>query len=120
MAVARVLHYTLDGSLYFWCPGCVAAHSVNATWTFNGNLDRPTFSPSVLVTSGHYMREFKAGDPCWCTFDEMYPDLAPSGFKCFRCHSFVADGQIQYLGDCTHALAGQTIQLQPWGGEKVA
>jgi hypothetical protein len=28
------------------------------------------------------------------------------------CHTFVTDGQIQYLGDCTHALAGQTVDLQ--------
>jgi len=27
------------------------------------------------------------------------------------CHSFVTDGNIQYLGDCTHELAGQTIEL---------
>jgi hypothetical protein len=27
------------------------------------------------------------------------------------CHSFVTDGKIQFLGDCTHALAGQTVEL---------
>lgn len=30
------------------------------------------------------------------------------------CHSFVTDGCIQYLGDCTHRLAGQTVDLPAW------
>lgn len=27
------------------------------------------------------------------------------------CHSFVRDGRIEFLSDCTHALAGQTVEL---------
>lgn len=27
------------------------------------------------------------------------------------CHSYVTNGRIQYLGDCTHELAGQTVDL---------
>ncbi|MNJ76318.1 hypothetical protein D3C77_735750 [compost metagenome] len=30
------------------------------------------------------------------------------------CHSFVTDGRSQYLTDCTHALAGQTVDLPEW------
>ena len=30
------------------------------------------------------------------------------------CHSFVTDGRIQFLADCTHALAGQTVDLPEW------
>jgi hypothetical protein len=30
------------------------------------------------------------------------------------CHSFVTDGRIQFLGDCTHALANQTFDLPGW------
>jgi hypothetical protein len=26
----------------------------------------------------------------------------------------VTDGRIQFLGDCTHALAGQTVDLLPF------
>ena len=29
----------------------------------------------------------------------------------FVCHSFVTDGRIQFLGDCTHDLAGHTVEL---------
>lgn len=28
-----------------------------------------------------------------------------------RCHSFVRDGKIEFLGDCTHEMAGTTIEL---------
>ena len=28
-----------------------------------------------------------------------------------RGHSYVTDGRIQYLSDCTHPLAGQTVDL---------
>jgi len=27
------------------------------------------------------------------------------------CHSFITDGKIQFLSDCTHHLAGQTVDL---------
>lgn len=27
------------------------------------------------------------------------------------CHSFVRNGKIEYLNDCTHELAGQTVEL---------
>jgi hypothetical protein len=30
------------------------------------------------------------------------------------CHSFVTDGRIQFLEDCTHELAGQTVDLPEW------
>ena len=36
------------------------------------------------------------------------------------CHSFVTDGLIQFLGDCTHALAGQTVDMPPWPGESAS
>lgn len=87
-----------DGSLFFECPGCDMIHGIGVTrhspphWTWNGNVDKPTFSPSVLVE---------------------YPwKLLPNGEReQRRCHSFVVDGQIQYLGDCTHHLAGKTIDM---------
>lgn len=92
-------------------PGCKCVHAVNNTWEFNGDLEKPTFSPSILVKSGHYMPDHK-GD-CWCKFNEnqLNKGEKPSEFKCVVCHSFVTDGKIQFLSDCTHAMAGQTIEL---------
>lgn len=116
------------GALAFWCPGCKDAHAIGVgagggpRWTWNGDVDKPTFSPSVLVTSGHYCRGFKPGDDCWCTHnaEEVAEGREPSGFKCGVCHSFVTDGRIQFLGDCTHELANQTVDLPAWPGREPA
>lgn len=75
-----------DSQWLFVCPGCGENHAVNDSWSFNGDRIKPTFNPSLLVAM---------------------PGL-PS-----RCHSFVKDGQIQFLSDCTHALAGKTVDLPP-------
>lgn len=104
----------------FWCPGCGEPHYVSTSgsgpvWGFDGNVERPTFTPSILVRSGHYIPGHKPGDPCWCTFKPA--DGGESSFKCKVCHSFVRDGRIQFLSDCSHGLAGRTIplpQLPAW------
>lgn len=88
----------------FFCPGCDEFHSIwtegnGPKWGFNGDYVKPTFTPSIKVTwpaNPNAKEEFKE----WRT--ERI------------CHSFVTDGRIQFLGDCTHALAGQTVELPPW------
>jgi hypothetical protein len=30
-----------------------------------------------------------------------------------RCHSFVVEGQMQFLSDCTHEMAGQIVPIPP-------
>lgn len=90
----------------FTCPGCGDAHTVPVGpngWGWNGDLNKPTLTPSLLVRSGHYADAWKPGDACWCGKDY--------GFECYRCHSFVRDGRIEFLGDSTHKLAGQTVDL---------
>jgi hypothetical protein len=99
------------GQLIFWCPGCKDHHAVRAgdnAWTWNGSCEAPTFAPSILVTSGHYAPGEHAH--CWCTYNAEHPD-DPVDFHCYRCHSFVREGRIEFLGDCSHALAGQTAEL---------
>lgn len=104
------------GMVAFWCPGCKEYHAIHINrpehpvWCFNGNYDAPTFTPSILVKSGHYAAHAKSDD-CWCNFKERFPDEAEPPFKCGICHSFVTDGKIQYLGDCTHELAGQIVDM---------
>jgi len=97
----------------FRCPGCNETHTVSVNvgrWTWNGSLDAPTFSPSILERSGHYA---KPGEPCWCTYNAENP-TEPVSFRCHVCHTFVTDGKIQFLGDCTHDLAGKTVELPDW------
>jgi hypothetical protein len=87
-----------------YCPGCKGYHSLrirmpsNPTqqeiddqkanrqglWTFNNDVEKPTFRASLLVGSN-----------------------IPS----MRCHSFITDGNIQYLSDCYHQLKNQTVEL---------
>jgi hypothetical protein len=99
-----------DGRYLFYCEGCGGLHAFDDRWTFNGDLDKPTFSPSLLIRSGHYMNDHKS-DKCWCTYNAEHPD-DPAPFECTICHSFVTDGKIQYLSDSTHKLAGQTVNLK--------
>jgi len=97
--------------LSFWCPGCQEIHFVRIEgvnpWSFDGNRRAPTISPSVKVESGHYVPGHR-GD-CWCNYNARHPRASP--FECKRCHSFVERGEIRFLSDCTHALAGQTVPL---------
>jgi hypothetical protein len=118
------LKRTTEGQLHFHCPGCNEVHTVtpaNAVlagqvrWGWNGSMDAPTFSPSILVTSGHYVYGHTS-EHCWCTYNREHADT-PASFVCYRCHSFVRDGIIQFLGDCTHALANQTVPLPQWQEE---
>ena len=87
----------------FVCLGCGMEHAVwtgagpGATWQFNGDPDKPTINPSLLVRMG----------------PKCDPDthLAIEGEKDRVCHSFIKDGNIQFLTDCTHHLAGQTVEI---------
>lgn len=104
-----------DGTAHFECPGCDCMHGIrikgetHPVWGWNGSMDAPTFTPSILIRSGHF-DPGRTSDKCWCTYNAEHPD-EPAPFKCSVCHSFVTDGKIQFLGDCTHALAGQTVEL---------
>lgn len=94
----------LDGDrLRFDCPACagevliwgdgeehpvIPFHEVNVGaggWSFNGDLNRPTISPSVRTRYGDALA--------------------------YTCHFFVRDGRIEYCADSTHKMAGQTVDL---------
>ena len=113
-----IVHQSGDSAVFF-CPGCKESHRLRVDsdksprWSWNGSLDKPTFGPSVLVTTGHYLSTHKPGDECWCNFNEKHPD-DPVHFRCVRCHSFVKDGCIEFISDSTHELANQTVDLPDW------
>ncbi len=60
-------------------------HRFDKTWTFNGDMEKPTLSPSYMTGFDNYKKNL--------------------------CHSFIKDGKIQFLGDCFHELKGQTVEL---------
>jgi len=97
----------LGESYWFWCEPCGTNHSYRTknakgesgpTWTFNGDMEKPTFMSSLLVRSVR-PRDGKI-NPDW-SFDPVD----------WVCHLFVVSGQIQYCGDCTHDLRGRTVPL---------
>lgn len=122
----KALPFERDGVVtgyMIMCPACECGHLFNtlkddaapnrSVWTFNASVDKPTFRASMLVKSGHYASGQKKSDgECWCTYEARYGKPAP--FSCSICHSFVTDGRIEFLKDCTHALAGQTVDLPDW------
>lgn len=78
----------------FRCPGCEKNHPFDTKrWSFNDDLEKPTFKPSLLVNADPHRKN---------------PD------RYIRCHSFVTDGKIQFLGDCSHDLKNQTVEIPDW------
>ena len=85
----------------FYCPGCEEHHQIDtAKWEFNGSFDKPTFTPSYLTWLDPNPNANEKRKPEWEKFRLG-----------FRCHSYITDGFIEYLGDCTHKLAGQKVEL---------
>jgi hypothetical protein len=94
--------------LVVWCPGCERPHhsepnhlvgglhmlpvkgdgTKRPTWEFNGNLERPTLSPSIMT-------RYNLGET------EVV------------CHSFLTDGVWNFLDDCTHQYKGQQVPMVP-------
>ena len=85
-AFVRVSPYLQHGggSTYFhWCPACERIHPLPTNgWTFNGDVNKPTFSPSFK-----HEAEW-AGKP-WC------------------CHYTLTNGVLTFYDDCTHAMRGE-------------
>lgn len=88
-----------EGFTAIVCKGCDEIHYVatgkklpngHGPWKFNGNYEMPTFQPSVNIH--------------WAAIPERNKPER-------RCHFIVTNGAIFYCNDCTHPLAGQTIEL---------
>ncbi len=76
----------------WWCPGCDECHLITTErvgpgpkWSFDGNVESPTVAPSIRISQ-----------------------------KETRCHCFVRAGQIEFLSDCIHPLAGKTVPMPDW------
>lgn len=56
-------------------------------WEWNKSVESPTLRPSILTK--------------WYEGDKISQ----------VCHSYVTDGKVQFLSDCTHEHAGKTMDL---------
>ena len=100
-ALGTKLRRLEGGRMAFWCPGCFRAHQITVChdlfpdgpcWGFDGDFERPSFTPSIMMNGPG-------------------PTHSPDAPVC---HSYVTKGRILFLQDCTHELAGQTVDLPDW------
>lgn len=116
MGIKSMLRYVNDHGLkykvlMFICPGCkeldgtglhmlpvnsfgvmAQARDKRPMWEWDGNVEAPTISPSILTKGG-----------------------APANQ--YVCHSYLKEGVFQFLGDCTHSLINQhapMLDLPEW------
>lgn len=112
--LSEILRDGEDGAMLWFCPGCKMVHQIHVgpgegrpgpRWSWNESVDKPTFSPSVLVTGSQQLTEEQ------CAFIQGGGKIEPVRSVC---HSFVVDGEMKFLDDCTHELAGQTVPIPPF------
>lgn len=144
--LSSVLGQPAYRSIYTFCPGCHMAHpfrielfpgcplrqdgSIEPIWTWDGNLETPTFSPSMLSYGSCHL----------CPTDYVHHVVCLNSNTCGNvghlilskeprilahnlphivdpawgnCHSFLHNGQWQFLTDSAHSLAGQTVDMIP-------
>lgn len=92
--MAKVKIYDTDEGrqeAWFWCPGCKANHrfiisgdaSKYPVWKFNGDVNNPTFEPSLRITYGNNR----------------------------QCHLHLENGIIRYVNDGeSHELNGMSVE----------
>lgn len=102
--VTKVRHTTRHGSgeclglrVWLWCPGCQLAHAPTFRCPDHGGpAEGPVWD----------------GDPSSEPFSMEPSYLSDGGRPETRCHSFIRNGQWEFLGDCGHPLRG-LIPLEP-------
>ncbi len=100
--LSPVLEQTTNDHLGVYCRGCKMTHMLRVVpdpensktpkWQFNGDVNKPSFHPSYTA---RYSRDGKV----------------------IVCHSWIKNGTMEYMGDCTHELRGQTVDLPPLSEE---
>lgn len=102
--VSAKLRRTEEGFAH-WCPGCQQMHHIWVPrWSFDGNLDAPTFNPSVKITG----KKIVVVDGRWT--GEWVRDANGNAVDdC--CHYFLHAGVLKFCSDSLHPLAGQNVPL---------
>ena len=120
-ARSPVLRSVAGGRIGSWCPGRGEPHVIpvgggdGPRWGCNGNAAAPTFTPWILVRGVRFggsedqRRRIIDSDDVPADRERMLADRRITPL----CHSLVTDGRVQYWADCTHALAGQRVDLPP-------
>ena len=87
--MSKIKVHPNDPTMYmFWDvaldrPNAFYVRDQHPSWSWNEDYECPTVSPSIrLIHTGNQVD-----------------------------HLFIRDGNIQYLNDCTHELAGKTVDM---------
>lgn len=70
------------------CPACRSVHVLDTRWQFNGDINSPSFTPSLHVSH------------------PAFEDI-----PAFVCHSVITNGVMHFCADCTHGMAGQSVPM---------
>lgn len=134
MTVARVVEYMGDRpgrQVWTWCPGCDSLHPFTieappgkdgeqlnggTTWEWDGNLERPTFSPSLLCHSSVHLCDHdywvcpaEVGGECDDTSHRVGYRLLDGTAIAPKVHHPVPDGAVKAL------VHGSPHQTPAWG-----
>jgi hypothetical protein len=99
----------VEGGYKHWCPGCGEDHVLPDSWSFDNDLEKPTFMPSFKHSG--VRRVFVKGEWTGDWIRDTNGDTVP-----YVCHYHLISGQLQFCSDSTHALAGKTVLLPPLQG----
>lgn len=104
MMVSNFLRKTESGHMH-WCPACKEMHPLPDSWQFNGNIEKPTFTPSFKHEG---LKTVRDSNGVW--LGEWERDSQGNTIK-EVCHYILTDGILNFCGDCTHSMAGQSVPL---------
>ncbi|MDE2026215.1 MAG: hypothetical protein KGJ07_07005 [Patescibacteria group bacterium] len=100
----------VEGGFAHWCPGCKEMHILPEKWTFDGNLETPTFAPSFKHRG--LRRVFANGE--WT--GEWVRDTEGNTVS-YICHYVLTAGVLNFCDDSTHALSGKSVPLPDLPGD---
>lgn len=79
-----------QGRFFHWCPSCKEMHPLPDGWAFDGNVEKPTFSPSFKHTSVQWADGV----------DEQGIGLGEKQDRV--CHYIITSGRIHFCSDSWH------------------
>ena len=100
----------INNNIAFLCPGCGVVHEIplrdGCGCEWNGDLERPTLSSSLKVTTASLGTKNDLKDK-----DFWHRSVIVCNFK-------ITDGKIKFLGDSTHPCVNRTMEIPEWENDK--
>jgi len=90
----------------FHCVACGHGHffvgAIKGPWTIDEKTKLPTFTPSLKITGTQPLTHNEAAR---ILAGEKIPP------RPYCCHLNLTNGKLVYHGDCTHSMAGKTVDM---------